>query len=52
MCVNALRAALGGRLEPETVRTGAAAARVAAVFDNPSPALARTRAELGIPTTT
>jgi DNA repair protein RecN (Recombination protein N) len=49
MCVNALRAALGGRLEPETVRTGAAAARVAAVFDNPSPRLRARRAELGIP---
>ena len=49
MCVNALRAALGGRLEPETVRTGASAARVAAVFDNPSPRLRARRAELGIP---
>ena len=49
MCVNALRAALGGRLEPETVRVGAAAARVAAVFDNPSPRLRARRAELGIP---
>ncbi len=49
MCVNALRAALGGRLEPETVRTGAAAARVAAVFDNLSPRLRARRAELGIP---
>jgi DNA repair protein RecN (Recombination protein N) len=49
MCVNALRAALGGRLEPETVRVGASAARVAAVFDNPSPRLRARRAELGIP---
>jgi DNA repair protein RecN (Recombination protein N) len=49
MCVNALRAALGGRLEPETVRTGATAARVAAVFDNPGPRLRARRAELGIP---
>ncbi|MHB8489816.1 MAG: DNA repair protein RecN [Candidatus Dormibacteria bacterium] len=49
MCVNALRAALGGRLEPETVRAGAVAARVAAVFDNPSPRLRSRRAELGIP---
>ena len=49
MCVNALRAALGGRLEPETVRAGAVAARVAAVFDNPSPRLRARRAELGIP---
>jgi len=49
MCVNALRAALGGRLEPEAVRTGAAAARVAAVFDNPSARLRARRAELGIP---
>jgi DNA repair protein RecN (Recombination protein N) len=49
MCVNALRAALGGRLEPEAVRAGAASARVAAVFDNPSPHLRTRRAELGIP---
>jgi DNA repair protein RecN (Recombination protein N) len=49
MCVNALRAALGGKLEPETVRTGTSAARVAAVFDNPSPRLRARRAELGIP---
>ena len=49
MCVNALRAALGGRLEPETVRAGAAAARVAAVFDNPSQRLRARRAALGIP---
>ncbi len=49
MCVNALRAALGGRLEPETVRSGATAARVAAVFDNPSARLRARRAELGIP---
>ena len=49
MCVNALRAALGGRLEPEAVRAGAAAARVAAVFDNPGPRLRARRAELGIP---
>jgi DNA repair protein RecN (Recombination protein N) len=48
MCVNALRAALGGRLEPESVRAGAPAARVAAVFDNPSPQLRARRAELGI----
>jgi DNA repair protein RecN (Recombination protein N) len=49
MCVNALRAALGGRLEPDAVRSGAAAARVAAVFDNPGPRLRARRAELGIP---
>ncbi len=49
MCVNALRAALGGRLEPEAVRAGTPAARVAAVFDNPSPRLRARRAELGIP---
>ena len=49
MCINALRAALGGRLEPEAVRTGAVAARVAAVFDNPSERLRARRGELGIP---
>jgi DNA repair protein RecN (Recombination protein N) len=49
MCVNALRAALGGRLEPEAVRAGTSGARVAAVFDNPSPRLRARRAELGIP---
>jgi len=49
MCVNALRAALGGRLEPEQVRAGTAGARVAAVFDNPTPRLRARRAELGIP---
>ncbi len=49
MCVNALRAALGGRLESETVRAGTPAARVAAVFDNPGPQLRARRAELGIP---
>jgi DNA repair protein RecN (Recombination protein N) len=49
MCVNALRAALGGRLEPEQVRAGTAGARVAAVFDNPTPQLRARRAELGIP---
>jgi DNA repair protein RecN (Recombination protein N) len=49
MCVSALRAALGGRLEPETVRAGTPGARVAAVFDSPSPRLRARRAELGIP---
>src|ERR1019366_5682231 len=49
MCVNALRAALGGRLESETVRAGTPAARGAAVFDNPGPQLRARRAELGIP---
>jgi DNA repair protein RecN (Recombination protein N) len=49
MCVNALRAALGGRLEPESVRAGSAGARVAAVFDNPGPRVRARRAELGIP---
>jgi DNA repair protein RecN (Recombination protein N) len=49
MCVNALRAALGGRLEADAVRSGATAARVAAVFDNPSVRLRARRAELGIP---
>jgi DNA repair protein RecN (Recombination protein N) len=48
MCVNALRVALGGRLEPEAVRAGAAATRVAAVFDNPTPRVRTRRAELGI----
>jgi len=48
MCVAALRAALGGRLEPEAVRAGAAGTRVAAVFDNPSPRVRARRAELGI----
>jgi DNA repair protein RecN (Recombination protein N) len=49
MCVNALRAALGGRLEPEQVRAGTPGARVAAVFDCPTPQLRARRAELGIP---
>ncbi len=49
MCVNALRAALGGRLEPEQVRAGTPGTRVAAVFDNPTPRLRARRAELGIP---
>jgi DNA repair protein RecN (Recombination protein N) len=49
MCVNALRAALGGRIEPEVVRAGTTGARVAAVFDNPNPRLRARRAELGIP---
>ena len=49
MCINALRAALGGRLEPEQVRAGTPGARVAAVFDNPTPRLRARRAELGIP---
>jgi DNA repair protein RecN (Recombination protein N) len=49
MCVNALRAALGGRIEPEAVRAGTAGARVAAVFDNPNARLRARRAELGIP---
>jgi DNA repair protein RecN (Recombination protein N) len=48
MCVAALRAALGGRLEPEAVRAGTAGTRVAAVFDNPNPGLRARRAELGI----
>jgi DNA repair protein RecN (Recombination protein N) len=48
MCVAALRAALGGRLEPEAVRAGASGTRVAAVFDNPNPRLRARRAELGI----
>lgn len=49
MCVNALRAALGGRIDPDAVRAGSSAARVAAVFDAPSPRLRARRAELGIP---
>jgi DNA repair protein RecN (Recombination protein N) len=49
MCVNALRAAVGGRLEPESVRAGTSGARVAAVFDNPGPRVRARRAELGIP---
>ncbi len=49
VCVNALRAALGGRLEPECVRAGTSGARVAAVFDNPGPRVRARRAELGIP---
>jgi DNA repair protein RecN (Recombination protein N) len=48
MCVAALRAALGGRLEPEAVRSGTSGTRVAAVFDNPHPRLRARRAELGI----
>jgi DNA repair protein RecN (Recombination protein N) len=48
MCIAALRAALGGRLEPDAVRAGTAGTRVAAVFDNPNPALRARRAELGI----
>src|SRR5437016_1652126 len=34
VCINALRAALGGRMEPEWVRAAAGGARVAAVFDD------------------
>ncbi|MGA7988093.1 MAG: AAA family ATPase [Candidatus Dormiibacterota bacterium] len=49
MCVNALRAALGGRVEPEAVRAGTTAARVAAVFDNPNARVRARRSELGIP---
>jgi DNA repair protein RecN (Recombination protein N) len=49
MCITALRAALGGRVEPEAVRAGASGTRVAAVFDSPSPRLRARRAELGIP---
>ena len=49
MCVNALRVALGGRIEPEAVRAGTPGARVAAVFDNPSTRLRARLAELGIP---
>ncbi len=48
MCVNALRVALGGRVDPDSVRAGTPAARVAAVFDDPSPRLRARRAELGI----
>lgn len=48
MCVAALRAALGGRLEPEAVRAGTSGTRVAAVFDNPNSRLRARRAELGI----
>ncbi len=48
MCVSALRVALGGRVDPDAVRAGTPAARVAAVFDNPSPRLRARRAELGI----
>ncbi|MBV9524311.1 MAG: AAA family ATPase, partial [Candidatus Dormibacteraeota bacterium] len=49
VCVTALRAALGGRADPGSVRPGASAARVTAVFD-PVPADVRERlAELGIP---
>jgi DNA repair protein RecN (Recombination protein N) len=48
MCVAGLRAALGGRLEPEGVRAGTSGTRVAAVFDAPNPRLRARRAELGI----
>jgi DNA repair protein RecN (Recombination protein N) len=48
MCIAALRAAVGGRLEPEAVRAGTAGTRVAAVFDTSNPRVRARRAELGI----
>ena len=49
VCVNALRAALGLRLDGESVRPGAASTRVAAVFDSISPQVQARLATLGIP---
>jgi DNA repair protein RecN (Recombination protein N) len=49
VCIAALRVVLGGRFDPELVRSGAEAASVAAVFDD-VPAAVRVRLEsLGIP---
>ena len=48
VCVNALRVAIGGRADPDMVRPGAEAARVAAVFDDISEAVCTRLAELGI----
>jgi len=49
VCVTALRAVLGGRFDPEAIRTGAPAARVAAVFDAVPEHVRARLVELGIP---
>ena len=49
MCVSALRAALGGRVDTDAVRAGTAGALVAAVFDAANPRIRSRRAEIGIP---
>lgn len=49
VCIAALRLALGGRADADIVRTGAAGARVAAVFDSISEEVAARLGELGVP---
>lgn len=49
VCITALRLALGGKLESDVIRPGAAAARVAAVFDNILDPVGERLRELGIP---
>lgn len=49
VCITALRLALGGRLESDVIRPGAAAGRVAAVFDDITGEIGMRLRELGIP---
>ena len=49
VCITALRLALGGKLDSDVIRPGAAAARVAAVFDGISEPIGQRLRELGIP---
>jgi DNA repair protein RecN (Recombination protein N) len=49
VCINALRAALGGRMDSDMIRHGADSARVVAVFDEISDSLRARLAELSVP---
>jgi DNA repair protein RecN (Recombination protein N) len=49
VCVGALRAALGGRIDSDVLRPAAATGRATAVFDGVTPALRARIAGLGIP---
>lgn len=49
VCINALRLALGGRVEGDVVRPSAETARVAAVFDGIPVTVGARLAELGVP---
>jgi DNA repair protein RecN (Recombination protein N) len=50
VCINALRLALGERVDGDQVRAGSDAARVSAVFDEVAPAVRERLAAIGIPT--
>lgn len=49
VCIGALRLAIGGRADTDTIRPGAPSARVAAVFDDIPAELAERLGDLGVP---